>query len=157
MKICTRIGILVAILAIAASPSSRAQSRSGLAEKNKAIDNNVGDHAKFQHVMTDLQQAVADRNARAVAALVHYPITVRAHGRPFVISTPREFISSYNRIITPALAKIIESQRYEDLFVNYRGAMFGNGELWIVGYCIDQNCKQTNIQVGSIQTTSLKR
>ena len=31
--------------------------------------------------------------------------------------------------------------------------MFGEGEVWITGFCIDNACKQPDIKIGTIQDT----
>jgi hypothetical protein len=114
----------------------------------------LGDHAKVQRLVTDLQQAVAKHDPGAVAALVHYPIKIKLRGKPTYLKTPQAFITNYDRIITPAIATVIQKQKYEDLFVNYQGAMFGNGEVWITSHCLDKACKQTDIKIGTIQSTN---
>ena len=132
----------------------RAQSK---AEIDKASEANLGDPAKVQSVVTELKQAVAKHDAATVAALVSYPITVNPRTRKAMrIRTSDAFIASYDRIITSHIADVIEKQKYEDLFVNYQGAMFGSGEVWIAGICRDKECKQTDIKVKTIQNTSGK-
>ena len=54
------------------------------------------------------------------------------------------------------IAKLVEDQRYEQLFITYQGAMFGSGEIWLTGICKDKQCKQTETRVKTIQNTSGK-
>ncbi len=124
---------------------------------DQSIDTLLGDHTKVHQLVTDLQQAVAKHDAAAVAALVHYPIRVKLHGKPTYLDTPKSFVKNYDHIITPDIAAVIQNQKYEDLFVNYQGAMFGNGEVWITGFCIDDACKPPDIKIGTIQTTTAKK
>ena len=130
-------------------------AQSGHADIDKSIDINIGDHVKFQQVMSGLQHAVAKHDAAAVATLVSYPITINPRTKQAMsIRTPQAFIANYDKIITPPIANVIEKQKYEDLFVNYKGAMFGLGEVWIIGICRDKTCKQTDIKIMTIQSTT---
>ncbi len=104
--------------------------------------------------MTTLQQAVQKHDAATVAALVSYPIDINPHTKKTLhIRTPETFIAQYDSIVTPHLADVIAKQKYSDLFVNYQGAMFGSGELWIAGICHDKTCSQTDIKIRTIQNT----
>jgi len=161
MMIAARVTALAALaLAMLTAPGIAAaqNSQADQGDIDKSITANVGDSAKFHQVMTSLQQAVAKHDAAAVAALVSYPITVNPHTKRAVrIRTTKAFVASYDKIITPHVADIIEKQKYEDLFVNYQGAMFGSGELWIAGICRDKECKQSDIRIKTIQNTSTHR
>ena len=153
MKFRTQLASLIVLTGILAAPALAQNTK---ADVDKSIDTMLGDHthSEVQHLLTDLQQAVAKHDAPAVAALVHYPIKINPGTKPFTIRTPQAFIAHYDRIITPAIATAIQRQKYEDLFVNYKGAMFGNGEVWITSTCIDKACKQTDIKIGTIQSTA---
>ena len=109
---------------------------------------------KFDHViLTQLQQWVASHNASAVASLVHYPIKVNPGKKPFTVKNEKAFIKDYDRIITHDIQDAILKQKYENLFVNSQGAMIGDGEVWITGFCRDKSCKQSDIKIGTIQDT----
>jgi hypothetical protein len=130
------------------------QAQSSRADIDKSISNNIGDPAKFQAFFADLKQAVQKHDADAVAALVNYPITVNPRTKSARrIRTPKAFAEGYDSIITAHIADVIENQKYEDLFVNYRGAMFGSGEVWVGGICKDKECAQSDIRIITIQNT----
>ena len=120
---------------------------------DKSIDLSVGDHVKVQQLLHQLQQAVAKHNAPVVASLVHYPIKVNPGKKPFVVKNEKAFIKDYDRIITHDIQDAIFKQKYENLFVNSQGAMIGDGEVWITGFCRDKSCKQSDIKIGTIQDT----
>ena len=122
-------------------------------DHDKSIDLSVGDHTKVRQILTALQQAVAKHNPAAVAALVHYPIKVNPGNRPFTIKNEKAFINDYDRIITHDIQDAIFKQTYDNLFVNSEGAMIGDGEVWITGFCRDKTCKQSDIKIGTIQDT----
>jgi hypothetical protein len=124
---------------------------------DQSVSANVGDPAKLRETLSTLQEAVRKHDAAAVAALVNYPITINPHTpTTVIIRTPATFVARYDQIITPHVADVIEQQKYADLFVNYQGAMLGNGELWIAGICRDKTCTQTDIKIKTIQNTSGK-
>jgi hypothetical protein len=120
---------------------------------DKSIDLSVGSHVKVERLLTDLQASVAKHDTAAVAALVHYPIKVNPGKKPFTIKNEKEFIKDYDQIINPDIASAIYKQKYDTLFVNSEGAMIGDGEVWITGFCRDKTCKQSDIKIGTIQDT----
>jgi hypothetical protein len=166
MKIRTQLASLIVLTIILASHAlaqnspadpgkvGGAQNATGAQNIDKSLDNIFGDHTQVHQLVTDLQQAVAKHDAAAVAALVHYPIKVKLHGKPTYLKTPQDFIKNYDHIITPDIAAVIQNQKYENLFVTYQGAMFGDGEVWITGYCITNACKNPDIKIGTIQSNA---
>jgi hypothetical protein len=155
MTIRTQLASLMLIAGVLLSPTLPAAQTSSpaLTALDKSIDLSVGDHVKVQQILTQLQQAVSKHNAPAVAALVHYPIKVNPGKKPFTIKNEKAFVKDYDRIITPDIAAAIFKQKYENLFVNSQGAMIGDGEVWITGFCRDKSCKQSDIKIGTIQDT----
>ena len=152
MTIRTLLASLVFIVGLLFQPALHAAQTASTA-LDKSIDLSVGDHVRVQQLLTQLQAAVAKHNAAAVAALVHYPIKVNPGKKPFTLKNQKEFIKDYDRIITPDIQDAIFKQKYENLFVNSQGAMIGDGEVWITGFCRDKSCKQSDIKIGTIQDT----
>jgi len=152
MTIRTLLATLVLIAGLLFQPTLRAAQTAPTA-LDKSIDLSVGDHVKVQQLLTQLQQAVAKHNSAAVADLVHYPIKVNPGKKPFTIKNEKAFIKDYDRIITQDIQNAILKQKYENLFVNSQGAMIGDGEVWITGFCSDKSCKQSDIKIGTIQDT----
>jgi hypothetical protein len=124
-----------------------------LSALDKSIDLSVGNHVRVQQILTTLQQAVAKHDAATVASLVHYPIKVNPGKKPFTVKNEKSFIKDYDGIITHDIQDAILKQKYENLFVNSEGAMIGDGEVWITGFCRDKSCKQSDIRIGTIQDT----
>jgi hypothetical protein len=139
------------------SRATGAQNVQSAQNIDQSIDSILGDHTRVHQLVTDLQQAVAKHDAAAVAALVHYPIKVKLHGKPTYLKDEQAFIKNYDRIITPDIAAVIQNQKYEKLFVTYQGAMFGEGEVWITGYCITNACKNPEIKIGTIQSNAVSK
>jgi hypothetical protein len=145
-----RLFLTIAVLVAATSAPSQTVTPT---DHDQSIDLSVGDHTKVHQILTALQQAVAKHNAPGVAALVHYPIKVNPGNRPFVVKNEKAFINDYDRIITHDIQDAIFKQTYANLFVNSEGAMIGDGEVWITGFCRDKSCKQSDIKIGTIQDT----
>ena len=154
MKIRTQLASLIVLICVLVSPVLAQNTPADPKNIDQSIDTLLGDHTKVRRLVTDLQQAVAKHDAAAVAALVHYPIKVKLHGKPTYLNNPKAFIKNYDHIITPDIVAVIQNQKYEDLFVNYQGAMFGEGEVWITGFCVDNACKPPDIKVGTIQSNT---
>jgi hypothetical protein len=152
MTIRTQLASLILIAGVLLPPTFLAAQTSPTA-LDKSIDLSVGDHVKVQQLLTTLQQAVAKHDTAAVAALVHYPIKVNPGKKPFTIKNEKAFVKDYDGIITQDIAAAIFKQKYENLFVNSQGAMIGDGEVWITGFCRDKSCKQSDIKIGTIQDT----
>jgi hypothetical protein len=154
MRIRIRFASFVAAFMALLSVAALAQNR---ADIDKAIETNIGDPVKFHDAFICLQHAIEKHDAAAVAALVSYPITVNPKANKAMrIRTPQAFVASYDKVITPHIAEVIEKQKYDELFVNYQGAMFGSGEVWLTGICKDKECKQTDIKIKTIQNTAGK-
>jgi hypothetical protein len=149
----THLASLILLGGVLVSPTLLTAQTAGTTALDKSIDLSVGDHVKVRNILTQLQQAVASHNAAAVADLVHYPIKVNPGKKPFTIKNDKAFIKDYDRIITHDIEDAILKQKYETLFVNSQGAMIGDGEVWITGFCRDKSCRQSDIKIGTIQDT----
>jgi hypothetical protein len=138
-------------LAFALSSAALAPAVAQTPNVSQTIDTVLGDHTKYQAMIAALQAGVKNKDTAAVAALVSYPITVKIHGKKTRIKTAADFATNYDAIITPAIAAVIENQKYDDLMVNAQGIMFGKGEVWINGICKDTACSQSDVKVVTIQ------
>lgn len=139
------------MLLMAAAGAWAAASRDGEAAVDASIDQVLGDHARYRAVFDRLQQAVADHDAAAFAALVSFPIEVNLGRARVPIAEPAQFVASYDRIITPAVAAVITGQQYAGLMVSGQGVMFGDGQVWLNGVCKDTACKDAEVKVVTIQ------
>lgn len=116
-----------------------------------AIDNALGDHARYRDAIERFQKAVAAKDAAVVAALVQYPFNATIDGKKVEIKDAAGFVARYDEIVAPKIADAIVKQKYADLFVNYKGVMFGSGEAWMNGICKDDACKDFDVKVVAIQ------
>ncbi|NDK38503.1 hypothetical protein DT603_06560 [Pseudoxanthomonas gei] len=120
---------------------------------NASIDKVLGDHGKYQAVIEAYQKAVASGDKAAVAALVRYPLEVTIEGSRTTVRDASTFVQQYDRIITPAIARAVTTQKYAELLVNQKGVMFGNGETWINGICKpgSADCSDFEVRIIAIQ------
>ena len=65
-----------------------------------------------------------------------------------------QFVKNYDAIMTGAITDAVVNQKLDELFVNWKGIMFGDGEVWIDGICSDNSCKNVDIKVATIQSTA---
>ncbi len=110
-----------------------------------------GTHQRYHQFLIDLQQAVADGNKRAVAAMIHYPINVTVNQKKQTITNANVFVKVYDRVFVRALRDSIVHQQYADLFVRDSGIMVGEqGELWYSGICHSRDCSKFTLKVTAI-------
>jgi len=89
------------------------------------------DRTPFLTFFHRIQEAFRTDDARTLASLIAFPITVAIDDRPMIIATSAEFVANYPRIVDPDLKRVVLDQRDEDLFINWRGVMIGRGQIWI--------------------------
>jgi hypothetical protein len=142
-----RRSIIGLCLALLAGPAFAASA----ADVNARIDDVLGNSARYQTAIEAFQHAAATENKEDVAAFVRYPIRVSIDGKKTTIRSAAMFVKRYDAIMTPAIVAAIKGQKYEDLFVNDQGVMFGNGQAWLDGVCLDRKCRQSVIQVITLQ------
>lgn len=143
--------------AAAASPPSSTPSAAAPeastrdAEVDARIDQVLGDHAAYRSVLERLQTAVKANDRPAVAALVRYPFEARLADDKRRIGSAQEFVAQYDQLLTPAIAQVITTQRYDEVQVNQQGVMLGAGQVWINGVCNDAACKDVDVKVVALQ------
>ncbi len=86
---------------------------------------------EFNTYFTKLQKAVAKNDKKAVSNLVYYPLNVNSNGKTKVIKNQKQFIKEYKAIMTKKVKNSVLKQKSDKVFVNYKGAMTGNGEVWM--------------------------
>lgn len=122
-------------------------------EVNQRIGQILGDATRYETAILAFQQAVAQKDAATVAAMIDFPFKTTIEGKPATVKDAPGFITQYGRIVTPEMADVIVRQRYSELFVNAKGVMFGNGEAWLNGICVDKACNSFNVRVVALQPT----
>lgn len=120
---------------------------------NDTIDGVLGDHAPYEEAFFSIQAAVVEYEAESVALWVAFPLSVTVDGQAFSIEGPADFIEQYDAVVTEEVRDAVANQRYEDLFVNAEGVMFGDGQMWLNGVCSDDACTESDVKIITIQGT----
>ena len=95
----------------------------------------IDDPQEAKDFLAALRTAALSNDRDAIANLIHYPFTSYDTGESQnVYSSPAEFLSYFDEIVTNSVLIAMQNASYDALFVNYQGAMIGNGEVWFMKY-----------------------
>jgi hypothetical protein len=98
-----------------------------------------------------LQSAVRANDASAVADLVVFPLRINlANGKHRSIDERKQFLVEYPVLFDDTLRTVVLEQKFEGLFVNAAGIMFGKGQLWMSGVCQRPECDDPRVRVIAI-------
>ncbi|GGG72209.1 hypothetical protein [Paenibacillus radicis (ex Gao et al. 2016)] len=123
--------VVAASNTVAASKASPAPTAAAVKQNNPYEVAGIDNAAAFSTFFSKLQKEVKAKNKEAVAGLVSYPLRVNSGGKSIEIKNKKQFIAKYNQIITDKVKKKLLAQKEADLFVNWKGVMVGDGEVWI--------------------------
>lgn len=73
---------------------------------------------------------VLNDNREALSQKINYPLQLVRNGEQLQISSPEEFLASYNDILNLQVIYDVEGAETEDLFWNQDGVMLGTGAIW---------------------------
>lgn len=90
----------------------------------------IEDPQAFEAWFGQLQNLVRAGDKNAVAAQVLYPIRAKLNQKTTEIKDKTAFVKNYDAIFTNKVKQALLDQKVEETFVNYKGIMVGNGELW---------------------------
>ncbi|MFF2482320.1 hypothetical protein [Paenibacillus sp. NPDC058071] len=139
-KIALILGLSVAVTAFSGQVMGNTHSNTlptAAAAAAAAVSNNpyyvagIDSSEEFTTYFSKLQQAVKDGDSKSVADLISYPLRVNKSGKSFMIHSKEQFVQKYNRIITTEVKEKLLAQKADNVFVNWKGIMVGDGELWI--------------------------
>lgn len=140
-------GLAIGLLIALGPPSAKADDDATSA----SIEQVLGDAGAYRDVIARFQAGVKAHDARAVAALVSFPIEVAVGGKARSIRSGADFVAHYDAIMTDRIVAAVADEAYGDMFVNAQGVMLGDGEVWISGVCRDDACAQSDVRVVKIQ------
>ncbi|MCB2289333.1 hypothetical protein LGK97_06085 [Clostridium sp. CS001] len=86
----------------------------------------IDDADEFDRVFKTIQELVAKGEKEKVAEYIKYPLT----SANINVNSKDEFVKNYDLIITEKVKNALVNQKNEKLFVNYKGVMVGDGEVW---------------------------
>ena len=98
----------------------------------------VNDPDHFEDFFRRLQQMIAADEREAVAAVVHYPMSVEIEGKLQMMRSEEDFLDRYDDIMTEDVKTAMATQELEGIFVNQRGVMIGQEVLTLGCYGGDE-------------------
>lgn len=144
---------LIATWPVLAATDTHPEQATGAPGSNQAALQ--GPDGLTQAELTDalhrLQQAVASGDAKRVAALVSFPLQVN-QGKQSRRWTRARFVAAYAQLFDKNLQQVLADQTPQTLFRSSRGAMIGNGEIWLSGVCQDNDCRRSKVMVIAINS-----
>lgn len=105
---------------------------------------------EYKIAFSFLQDAVKNNDKLVVANMVSYPFKTKLNNAK-TIQNAEAFVQDYDKILTPEIKDVILRQKYEDVFTNQDGLMFGDGEVWLSSVCSDEACENSTVFVTAIQ------
>lgn len=99
--------------------------------KNPYYVAGIDNPKEFTAYFAQLQKAVKDNNPEDVAKLIAYPMNWNQDNKQAVIHNKDEFIKNYEHIFTARVRDQVLAQAADKVFVNWKGIMAGEGDLWI--------------------------
>jgi hypothetical protein len=134
-------------LAMAAAAPGPARSDEATSARLDAL---FGAHEPYEAFLARLQDAVAARDRRSVAAMIAYPLETRVAGEPVTLAAPEDVVRRYDQLFMAPVVAAIARQTYATLFATAEGVMVGDGEIWFSGVCGDEACADVAVRIIAI-------
>ena len=120
---------------------------------NAQIDTVLGPHETYQTAIETIQKALAEGNIDGIAGIAGYisfgePLKV--NGEDLVIADEADLNEQFDTLFNDKVVNAVTGQDYGSLFVNQDGIMFGDGELWLTGVCLDDTCADVFVNISAI-------
>lgn len=138
---------LVVAMTLQTASSVLAQSAG---EVDKKIDDLLGPHAIYATAIQTIQKALTDGDIRGVGGYIPYGEPIKINGEDVVIADETDLSNRFAELFNAKVVNAVTNQKYETLFVNQDGIMFGDGELWLRGECLDDACTDVFVDIAAI-------
>ena len=99
---------------------------------DERIEELFGEVKPYKVFFTQFQEAVKNNNPTEVSKYINYPLH---EGDSILAKDKSEFIKKYHAIFTTEVRTAVLNQQYKNIFANYQGIMFGNGQVWFADVC----------------------
>ena len=139
--------LALAAALFAASPAFAQQTAD---EVNAQIDIVLGPHAIYQTAVETVQKALADHEVEGIAGYIPFGEPIKINGEDVVIADEADLAARFDELFNDKVVGAVTGQDYAGLFVNQDGIMFGAGELWIGGTCVDETCADVFVNITAI-------
>ena len=117
---------------------------------NAQIDTVLGDHAIYQTAVEAIQKALTDHSVDGIAGYIPFGEPIKVNGEDVVIADEDDLTARFDELFNDKVVTAVTGQDYGALFVNQDGIMFGDGELWITGVCLDDTCADVFVNISAI-------
>ena len=119
-------------------------------EVNAQIDTVLGPHEIYQTAIETIQKALAEGNIDFVAGYIPFGEPIKVNGEDVVIADEADLNDQFETLFNDTVINAVTGQDYGSLFVNQDGIMFGDGELWLTGVCLDDSCADVFVNISAI-------
>lgn len=117
---------------------------------NAQIESLLGSHEIFGTAIQAVQEGVANHEIEKVAGYIPFGEPIMVNGEPVTIADEADLAARFDELFNEKVVNAVADQQYETLFVNQDGIMFGEGELWLGGVCIDEACNDFFVNIIAI-------
>ncbi|MEQ1899651.1 MAG: hypothetical protein ABL866_02850 [Devosia sp.] len=136
--------LLVLLIALTLAAPALAQTAE---EVDTRLDTVLGSHVLFEEAYVDLSAAIEADNADALSELMVYGTPFKLNGKDVTLADAAEFKLRIGEFFNDKVKAAVKAQRYETLFVNADGVMFGVGQLWLGAICKDEVCTAFDVKI----------
>ena len=117
---------------------------------NAQIDTVLGPHEIYQTAVETIQKALTEGNIDAIAGYIPFGEPIKVNGEDVVIADEADLNDQFETLFNDKVINAVTGQDYGSLLVNQDGIMFGDGELWLTGVCLDDTCADVFINISAI-------
>lgn len=117
---------------------------------NAQIESLLGSHEIFGTAIQAIQEALVNHEVEGIAGYIPFGEPIKVNGADVVIADEADLAVRFDELFNEKVVNAVTEQQYENLFVNQDGIMFGDGELWIGGICIDEACDDFFVNIIAI-------
>jgi hypothetical protein len=119
-------------------------------EVNARIDAILGPHEIYQTAIETIQKALAEHDVAGIAGYIPFGENIFVNGGEEIIADEADLAARFDELFNARVVDSVVNQKYEELFVKDDGIMFGRGELWISGICVDDTCADVFVNITAI-------
>lgn len=131
--------IVLASSILVVSPADAASDQQVL----KRIEQLHGHSDGFEDPFFTLTDAMKRGDARDIADLGEYPLTVNANGESYEIQSADDFVENFEKLVTPETRRAVAREKLGNVLVNSDGVGLANGAVWLSAICRDNSCNDT--------------
>lgn len=105
---------------------------------------------EMKDFLKKLQTALSANDKAAVAGMIKYPFKIYKDGvEKKSYPSEKEFVKDFDKFFTADVKKAVSDATYDSLFINAKGVMIGNGEVWMSGW--DEKLNPGPVKIIAVQ------